>query len=69
MAEALLEREVLDASEVDLILAGKKIAPLPPKAPTPPASEPPAGTSPAPAGPKISPQPAPSQAMQGGRLG
>ncbi len=69
MAEALLEREVLDASEVDMILAGKKIAPLPPKAPPPQASEPPAGTSPAPIGPKLAPQPAPSQAMEGGRVG
>jgi cell division protease FtsH len=68
MAEALLEREVLDAKEVDLILAGKKMAPLAPKAP-PPSPEPPAGPSPAPAGPTLTPQPIPSQAMEGRRLG
>ena len=68
MAEALLVREVLDANEVDQILAGKKMAPLAPKAP-PPAPEPPSGASPAPAGPTLVPQPAPSQAMEGGRLG
>jgi cell division protease FtsH len=35
MADALLEREVLDAAEVDLILAGKKMPPKP-KAPQAP---------------------------------
>src|SRR5258708_25396125 len=37
MAEALLEREVLDGTDVDDILAGKKIGPrATPKNPTPP---------------------------------
>ncbi len=70
MAEALLERETLDASDVDLIMAGKKMPPLAPKAP-PPTAQPPAGSSPAPVGPALTPQPtpAPLQAMEGGRLG
>ena len=69
MAEALLEREVLDSSEVDDILAGRKIAAKPTSS-APPA--PPTPPSPAPAGaPDIAlkPQAAPSQAIQGGPIG
>jgi cell division protease FtsH len=67
MAEALLEREVLDSSEVDDILSGRKIVAKPTSSSTPPA--PPTPPSPAPAGtPDIAlkPQAAPSQAIQGG---
>ena len=39
-AEALLERETLDAEEVDLILAGKPLPPLK-KEPLPPPTSPP----------------------------
>jgi len=68
MAEALLEREILDGSEVDDILAGKKIAPKPPaQTPTPP----PTPGTPAPTGviPNIAlkPQTGPSPAMKGRR--
>jgi cell division protease FtsH len=67
MAEALLEREVLDSSDVDAILAGKKLPKLPTK--TPPAPSTPATPPPAPVTPniKLKPQTAPSQAMKGGR--
>jgi len=67
MAEALLEREVLDSSEVDDILAGRKITPKTPPAATP--SNPPAPPSAAPASTPdivLKPSPAPSQAIQGG---
>ncbi len=66
MAEALLEREVLDASEVDAILAGKKI---PPKPPVSNPNTPSTPSNPVPAGlPNVTlkPQTAPSQAMTGG---
>ncbi len=60
MAEALLERETLDAGEVDDILAGRKIKPMAPKPPAPPpvAVE---KKEPAPGG-VLKPQPALSQA-------
>jgi len=66
MAEALLEREVLDSSEVDDILAGRKITPKAPPAVTP--SNPPAPPSAAPASTPdivLKPSPAPSQAIHG----
>jgi cell division protease FtsH len=71
MAEALLEREILDGSEVDDILAGKKIAPKPPSQNVTP---PPTPSNPAPSGvtPNVAlkPQASPSQAMEGGgRIG
>ncbi|HUO56803.1 MAG TPA: ATP-dependent zinc metalloprotease FtsH [bacterium] len=69
MAEALLEREVLDSSDVDDILAGRKIGPKP----TSPSATPPTPTTPIPAEvtPKVTlkPQANPSQAMRGGRIG
>jgi cell division protease FtsH len=67
MAEALLEREVLDSSDVDDILAGKKIASKPPlKSSTPP--PPPTPTSSAPVTPNVvlKPQTSPSQIRGGG---
>ncbi len=70
MAEALLEREILDGSEVDDILAGKKIPPKPiVKTPVSP-SEPP-GSATAESAPPVAlkPQSAPSQAAEGGRVG
>ena len=70
MAEALLEREVLDSADVDDILAGRKIASKPaPKSPAPPSSSP---SAPAEVSPKVAlkPQPAPSQIVKrDGRLG
>jgi cell division protease FtsH len=69
MAEILLEREILDGSEVDDILAGRKITSKPPTIyPTTPSSP----SAPAPATPKVAlkPRTAPSQAMKpGGRIG
>jgi cell division protease FtsH len=67
MAEALLEREVLDSSEVDDILAGRKMSVKTPPA-SPPANPPvPPSAAPAPT-PDIvlKPNAAPSQAMKGG---
>ncbi len=50
MAEALLEREVMDGSEVDLLISGKKLPPISPKPkaaqdPPGPAAKEPAATS------------------------
>jgi len=70
MAEALLERETLDGSEVDDILAGRKISRKPPVAR--PQGPDPATPVPVEASPKVAlkPRPASSQAMKpGGRLG
>ncbi len=69
MAEALLEREILDSTDVDNILAGRKIAP---KAPSKDSTPPPAPSNSAPVTPNVvlKPQTAPSQAIQsGGRFG
>ncbi len=65
MAEALLEREVLDSSDVDDILAGRKIASKPP---TKNSAPPPTPTSTAPVTPNVvlKPQTSPSQAWGGG---
>jgi cell division protease FtsH len=68
MAEVLLEREVLDSTDVDDILAGKKIAPRPtPKNPASPSTP----SNPAPVTPNVvlKPQTSPSQAIHGGRVG
>jgi cell division protease FtsH len=56
MADALLEREVLDSKDVDMILAGKKMPPMPkpPKAPEVPTENPPAVA----AAPSATPAPA-----------
>ncbi len=71
MAEALLDREVLDGEDVDMILAGKKIGPKPaPKDSAPPTT--PTAAAPAETSPKINlkPQTSPSQAMKpGGPVG
>ena len=69
MAEALLEREVLDSSDVDDILAGKKIAPKPvAKNQAPPATPPP--TAPVTPNVVLKPQTSPSQMKGGGdRIG
>ncbi|HTC22372.1 MAG TPA: cell division protein FtsH, partial [bacterium] len=69
MAEALLEREVLDSTDVDDILAGRKIAPKPPSKDS---ATPPTPSSPAPVTPNVvlKPQTSPSQAIRGGgRIG
>ncbi len=69
MAEALLEREVLDSTDVDDILAGRKIASKPPSKDSVP---PPTPSSPAPVTPNVvlKPQTSPSQAIRGGgRIG
>ena len=69
MAEALLEREVLDSADVDDILAGRKISSKPPakNAATPP--EPPA-TAPVTPNVVLKPQTSPSQSQGGGgRIG
>jgi cell division protease FtsH len=71
MAEALLEREVLDGEDVDNILAGKKMGPKP-AAKYPPAPSNPSSSAPVEAAPKVTlkPQAAPSQAMKpGGQVG
>ena len=70
MAEALLEREVLDSSDVDDIMAGKKLSSKPPapKASAPPPSG--AGTAEVSPNVVLKPQAAPSQSVKrGGRLG
>ncbi len=65
MAEALLEREVLDSSDVDDILAGKKIAPkAAAKDTTPPPAVPPP-TAPVTPNVVLKPQTSPSQAVKG----
>jgi cell division protease FtsH len=69
MAEALLEREVLDSTDVDDILAGRKISPKPPSKDS---ATPPTPSSPAPVTPNVvlKPQTSPSQAIRGGgRIG
>ena len=66
MADALLEREVLDSSEVDLILAGKKMPPRP-QAPKPP--ETPSEKTVAAPAPKASPVLRPATAKGGTRRG
>ena len=69
MAEALLEREVLDSTDVDDILAGRKITSKPPSKDS---TLPPTPSNPAPVTPNVvlKPQTAPSQAIQGGgRIG
>jgi len=71
MAEALLEREVLDGEDVDNIMAGKKMGPKP-TAKYPPAPTNPTASAPAETTPKVTlkPQVAPSQAMKpGGQVG
>ena len=73
MAEALLDREVLDASDVDDILAGRKIASKPP-AKSPPPVPPPSSTAPVAPNVVLKPQASPSQAVgcaprRGGRIG
>ncbi len=70
MAEALLEREVLDSTDVDTILAGKKLANKP-SSKTPSNSSTPSNPTPTPVTPNVTlkPQVAPSQAMKGGRIG
>ena len=71
MAEALLEREVLDGEDVDNILAGKKMGPKP-TAKYPPTPSSPSAPAPAESTPKVTlkPQTAPSQAMKpGGQVG
>ena len=69
MAEALLEREVLDSTDVEDILSGRKMSPKPtPKD----SSTPPAPSSPAAVTPNVvlKPQTSPSQAIRGGgRIG
>ena len=68
MAEALLEREVLDSSDVDDILAGRKIASKPAAKNTPPATPPP--TAPVTPNVVLKPQTSPSQMRGGGgRIG
>ncbi len=70
MAEALLEREILDSSDVEAIMAGKKMGPKPaPK--NPPSPTTPSGSATAESTPPVSlkPQTAPSQAFKGGRIG
>ncbi|HEY5038576.1 MAG TPA: cell division protein FtsH, partial [bacterium] len=67
MAEALLEREILDGSEVDAIMAGKKLPSKPPSNhPTKPSM--PTPSAPAEVIPKVvlKPQTTPSQAIEGG---
>lgn len=69
MAEALLEREVLDSSDVDDILAGKKIAPKVVAKNTPPPATPPP-TAPVTPNVVLKPQTSPSQIQGGGgRIG
>jgi cell division protease FtsH len=66
MAEALLEREVLDSTDVDDILAGKKIGPKPaPKNTAPPPAVPPP-TAPVTPNVVLKPQTSPSQIQGGG---
>ncbi len=69
MAEALLVREILDGSEVDDILAGKKIAPKPAVKKSIPPTEPPNPAAESPAPVALKPQSAPTQAAEGGRVG
>ncbi len=68
MAEVLLEREVLDSSEVDDIMAGRKLAPKPISKDNAPPSTP---TSSAPVTPGVvlKPQTSPSAIQGGGRIG
>ncbi|MFQ5723672.1 MAG: ATP-dependent zinc metalloprotease FtsH [Terriglobia bacterium] len=61
IAQALLEREVLDAAEINLLIEGK---PLPVKPPPPPPVEKPAEAEPEPA-PKRQPKPAPAFTKKG----
>ncbi len=69
MAEALLEREVLDSSDVDDILAGRKIASKPMARNTPPPATPPP-TAPVTPNVVLKPQTSPSQIRGGGgRIG
>ncbi len=65
MAEALLEREVLDSSDVDDILAGRKIASKPMAKNTPPPATPPP-TAPVTPNVVLKPQTSPSQIRGGG---
>ena len=70
MAEALLEREILDSADVEAIMAGKKMGPKPaPK--NPPAPSTPSGSATAESMPPVAlkPQTAPSQAFKGERIG
>ncbi len=69
MAEALLDREVLDSSDVDDIMAGRKLGPKPtPKSPT---SNTPSNPTPTPVIPNVAlkPQAAPSAMQSDNRLG
>ena len=69
MAEALLDREVLDSSDVDDIMAGRKLGPKPiPKSPT---SNTPPNPTPTPVTPNVAlkPQTAPSAIQGANRLG
>ncbi len=66
MAEALLEREVLDSSDVDDILAGKKIAPKAVAKDTPPPPTVPPPTAPVTPNVVLKPQTSPSQTWGGG---
>jgi cell division protease FtsH len=70
MAEALLEREILDSTDVDDIMAGRKLSNKPqPK--TPSNSKTPSNPSPSPVTPNVvlKPQTAPSAAKGGSILG
>jgi len=66
MAEALLDREILDSTDVDDIMAGRKLGPKP--APKTPTSNTPSTPTPATVSPKVvlKPQAAPS-AIEGGK--
>jgi len=70
MAEALLEREVLDSTDVDALMAGKKLAAIE-KPKTPSNSKTPSNPTPTPVTPNVvlKPQTAPSAAKGGSILG